>query len=104
MGNIELTGLRKTLGKGERAVHAVDGINLTIGDGEFVSVVGRSGSGKTTTLDCLGLLMRPTSGKIGIDGTDTSTLSDGERAGFRSHQLRAILQGFNPVPSLSAIA
>src|SRR5258708_18058466 len=103
MANIELTDLKKTFGKGERAVHAVDGIHLTIGDGEFVSMVGRSGSGKTTTLDCLGLLMRPTSGRVVIDGIDTSTLSDGKRADFRSHKIGFIFQGFNLLPSLNAI-
>ncbi|HEV2027497.1 MAG TPA: ABC transporter ATP-binding protein [Candidatus Dormibacteraeota bacterium] len=103
MANIELTDLKKTFGKGERAVHAVDGINLTIGDGEFVSMVGRSGSGKTTTLDCLGLLMRPTSGKIVIDGLDTSTLSGGKRADFRSRMIGFIFQGFNLLPSLNAL-
>src|SRR5258708_26799180 len=66
-------------------------------------MVGRSGSGKTTTLDCLGLLMRPTSGTIVIDGTDTSTLSDGKRADFRSHKIGFIFQGFNLLPSLNAI-
>ncbi len=103
MANIELTDLKKTFGKGDNTVHAVDGINLTIGDGEFVSMVGRSGSGKTTTLDCLGLLMKPTSGRIVIDGTDTSTLSDGKRADFRSHKIGFIFQGFNLLPSLNAI-
>jgi ABC-type lipoprotein export system ATPase subunit len=103
MANIELTDLKKTFGKGQRAVHAVDGLNLQINDGEFISMVGRSGSGKTTTLDCLGLLMRPTSGKVVIDGTDTGTLSDGKRADFRSHKVGFIFQGFNLLPSLNAL-
>src|SRR5258708_35693519 len=93
MATTELTALRKPFGKGERAVHAVDGIRLAIGDGEVVSIVGRSGSGKTTTLDCLGLLLRPTSGTIVIDGTATSTLSDGQRADFRSHKLGVSVHG-----------
>lgn len=63
MALIELRDLKKFYGKGDKAVHAIDGINLDIDNGEFVSIVGRSGSGKTTTLDCLGLLMRPTSGR-----------------------------------------
>src|SRR4030088_449137 len=103
MATIELTDLKKTFGKGERAVHAVDGLSLTIGDGEFVSMVGRSGSGKTTTLDCLGLLLRPTSGKIIIDGVDTSTLSNGKQAEFRSKKIGFIFQGFNLLPSLNAL-
>ena len=103
MANIELTNLTKIYGKGDRAVHAVDGLSLTIGDGEFVSMVGRSGSGKTTTLDCLGLLLRPTSGKIVIDGVDTSTLSNGKQAEFRSKKIGFIFQGFNLLPSLNAL-
>ena len=103
MANIELTDLKKTYGKGDNTVHAVDGISLQINDGEFVSMVGRSGSGKTTTLDCLGLLLHPTSGKVVIDGTDTGTLSDGKRAEFRSRKIGFIFQGFNLLPSLNAL-
>jgi ABC-type lipoprotein export system ATPase subunit len=103
MANIELRDLTKIYGKGDRAVHAVDGISLNINDGEFVSMVGRSGSGKTTTLDCLGLLLRPTSGQIVIDGVDTSTLSNGKQAEFRSRKIGFIFQGFNLLSSLNAL-
>ena len=103
MATIQLTDLKKTYGKGDNAVHAVDGISLQINDGEFVSMVGRSGSGKTTTLDCLGLLLKPTSGRIVIDGVDTGTLSDGKRAEFRSNKIGFIFQGFNLLPSLNAL-
>jgi lipoprotein-releasing system ATP-binding protein len=103
MANIELKDLTKIYGKGDREVRAVDGLSLSINDGEFVSMVGRSGSGKTTTLDCLGLLLRPTSGKIVIDGVDTSTLSNGKQAEFRSKKIGFIFQGFNLLPSLNAL-
>jgi ABC-type lipoprotein export system ATPase subunit len=103
MASIELHDLKKLYGKGDRAVHAVDGVSLNIDNGEFVSIVGRSGSGKTTTLDCLGLLLRPTSGQIIIDGVDTSTLSNGKRAEFRSRKVGFIFQGFNLLPSLNAL-
>ena len=103
MALIELKDLKKYYGKGDKAVHAIDGINLEIDKGEFVSIVGGSGSGKTTTLDCLGLLMRPTSGKVIIDGIDTGTLSDGKRADFRSKKVGFIFQGFNLLPSLNAM-
>jgi ABC-type lipoprotein export system ATPase subunit len=103
MANIELQGLTKIYGKGDREVRAVDGISLSISDGEFVSMVGRSGSGKTTTLDCLGLLLRPTSGKIVIDGVDTSKLSNGKQAEFRSNKIGFIFQGFNLLSSLNAL-
>src|SRR5258708_19712665 len=98
MANIELTDLKKTFGKGDNTVHAVDGINLTIGDGEFVSMVGRSGSGKTTTLDCLGLLMKPTSGRIVIDAPDTTPLSAATRAHLRTPQTRFIFHHLTLLP------
>ena len=103
MALIELKDLKKYYGKGDNAVHAIDGINLEIEKSEFVSIVGVSGSGKTTTLDCLGLLMRPTSGQVFIDGIDTGKLSDGKRADFRSKKVGFIFQGFNLLPSLNAM-
>jgi ABC-type lipoprotein export system ATPase subunit len=103
MAHIELQDLKKYYGKGDKAVHAIDGINLEIEDGEFAAIVGVSGSGKTTTLDCLGLLLRPSSGRVIIDGIDTTTLSEGKRAEFRSRKIGFIFQGFNLLPSLTAI-
>ncbi|MEA2646462.1 MAG: putative transport system ATP-binding protein [Chloroflexota bacterium] len=103
MAGIQVSDLRKYYGKGDHAVHAIDGIDLDIENGEFISIVGRSGSGKTTTLDCLGLLLRPTTGTIVIDGVDTGGLSDGKRAEFRSRKIGFIFQGFNLLPSLNAL-
>jgi len=100
---IEIKGLSKHFGRGEHIVRAVDGIDLRIADGEFLAMVGRSGSGKTTTLDCMGLLLRPTAGTVVIDGVDTGELSDANRARFRSRKIGFIFQGFNLLPSLSAI-
>lgn len=100
---IELTDLRKYYGKGETSVKAVDGISLTVEKGEFVSIVGRSGSGKTTLLDSLGLLMRPTTGTVRIDGEDTTTMKDGDRAAYRAHKLGFIFQDFNLLDTLSAL-
>jgi len=73
MANIELVELTKHYKQGKTVVRALDGVTLSITAGEFVSVVGRSGSGKTTLLDLVGLLLRPTSGRVVIDGVDTST-------------------------------
>ena len=84
-------------------VKALDGVSLEIQQGEFVAVVGRSGSGKTTMLDCAGLLMRPTGGRILLDGIDTGRLGDGERAELRSRRIGFIFQEFNLLPTLSAI-
>jgi ABC-type lipoprotein export system ATPase subunit len=103
MASIELHDLTKHYKQGATTVKAVDGINLNIEHGEFVSIVGRSGSGKTTTLDLLGLLLRPSSGRILIDGVDTGKLRDGARADLRGKKLGFIFQEFNLLPSLNAI-
>lgn len=103
MATIEAIGLGKEYGKGDSQVKALDSVTLTIEQGEFVAIVGRSGSGKTTMLDCMGLLMRPTSGRILLDGTDTSTLTDNQRAEIRSKRIGFIFQEFNLLPTLSAI-
>lgn len=103
MAKIETRNLAKHYGKGRGLVRAVDGIDLMVQGGEFIAIVGRSGSGKTTLLDCLGLLLKPTSGEVHIDGVNVSTLSDGGRAEFRSKRIGFIFQGFNLLPSLTAL-
>jgi ABC-type lipoprotein export system ATPase subunit len=103
MAAIELTDLAKHYKQGKNIVKALDGVSLTIQSGEFVAVVGRSGSGKTTMLDLLGLLLRPTAGRILIDGVDTGTLKDGERATMRGERIGFIFQEFNLLPTLNAI-
>jgi putative ABC transport system ATP-binding protein len=103
MGTIELRELTKHYKQASTTVKAVDGISLTIEAGEFISIVGRSGSGKTTTLDLLGLLLRPTSGHVILDGVDTGKLRDGARADLRGKKLGFIFQEFNLLPSLNAI-
>ena len=103
MAVIELKDLTKHYKQGDTIVKAVDGITLTIASGEFVSMVGRSGSGKTTTLDLLGLLLRPSGGKVILDGVDTGTLRDGARADLRGKKLGFIFQEFNLIPTLNAV-
>jgi ABC-type lipoprotein export system ATPase subunit len=103
MASIELRELTKHYKQGATTVKAVDGIDLTIEAGEFVSVVGRSGSGKTTTLDLLGLLLRPSSGQITLDGVDTGKLRDGARADVRGEKIGFVFQDFNLLPGLNAI-
>ena len=100
---IEARGLTKHYRKGTATVRALDGVDLTIGKGEFVAVVGRSGSGKTTFLDTLGLLLRPTGGQVLLDGADTSRLSDGERATTRGSKIGFVFQEFNLLPGLTAL-
>ena len=103
MASIELHDLTKHYKQGATTVKAVDGINLSIDAGEFVSIVGRSGSGKTTTLDLLGLLLRPSAGQIMLDGMDTGKLRDGARAGLRGKKIGFVFQDFNLLPGLNAI-
>jgi ABC-type lipoprotein export system ATPase subunit len=103
MASIELIDLTKHYKQGSTMVKALDGVNLSIESGEFISIVGRSGSGKTTALDLLGLLLRPTSGQVMLDGTDTGKLRDGARADLRGQKLGFVFQEFNLLPGLSAI-
>jgi putative ABC transport system ATP-binding protein len=103
MASIELIDLTKHYKQGSTVVKALDGVSLSIESGEFVSIVGRSGSGKTTALDLLGLLLRPTSGQVMLNGTDTGKLRDGARADLRGKKLGFVFQEFNLLPGLTAI-
>ena len=103
MASIELNDLTKHYKQGSTVVKALDGVSLTIESVDFVSIVGRSGSGKTTALDLLGLLLRPTSGQVLLDGVDTGKLRDGARADLRGKKLGFVFQEFNLLPGLNAI-
>ena len=103
MANLQLQNLTKHYKQGKTVITALDGVSLDIGDGEFVAVVGRSGSGKTTMLDMLGLLLRPTAGKLIIDGTDTSTLGDRDLAHLRGNKIGFVFQEYNLLPSLNVL-
>src|SRR6266566_2002783 len=80
MANVRLVELTKNYKRGSEIIRALDGVTLDIDKGEFVAVVGRSGSGKTTMLDLLGLLLKPTAGSLFIDDVDTTKLGDRQRA------------------------
>src|SRR5437660_4874360 len=103
MADIELVDLTKHYKQGKTIVKALDGVSLRIDGGEFVSVVGRSGSGKTTLLDLVGLLLRPTSGKVVIDGVDASEMRDGQRADMRGQRIGFIFQEYNLLPALNVV-
>ncbi|WP_373163729.1 ABC transporter ATP-binding protein [Agathobaculum sp. Marseille-P7918] len=98
---LQTQNLRKTYGAGDTAVHALDGVNLTVESGEFVAVVGTSGSGKSTLLHMLGGLDRPTDGKVFVDGSDIFTLKDDELTIFRRRKIGFVFQAYNLVPVLS---
>lgn len=100
---LRLDNVRKLYNEGHtNEVRAVDGINLDIKHGEFMCIMGPSGSGKTTILDILGCLMRPTYGKVYLDGKDTSTLTDNEMARMRGKKLGFIFQQYNLIKTFTA--
>lgn len=98
----ELTGVRRTYGSGDAAVHALSDVDLHIDAGEFVAIVGPSGSGKTTLLQLLGALDRPTAGRVLFEGRDLASLSEAAAADVRLHALGFVFQQFNLIPTLTA--
>jgi putative ABC transport system ATP-binding protein len=103
MPAVQVEDLVKHYRQADAVVHALDGVSLKVESGEFVSIIGRSGSGKTTFLDLVGLLLRPTSGRVAIDGVDTADLKDGQRADLRSQKLGFVFQEYNLLPPLTAL-
>ena len=103
MAGVELTGLTKHYKRGNEIIRALEDVTLNIGAGEFVAVVGRSGSGKTTMLDLLGLLLKPTAGSLVIDGVETTTLSDRERAHMRARKVGFVFQEYNLLSGLNVL-
>ncbi|HKW58694.1 MAG TPA: ABC transporter ATP-binding protein [Candidatus Dormibacteraeota bacterium] len=100
---VQIENLTKHYRQGKTVVRALDGVTLGIENGEFVAVVGRSGSGKTTMLDSLGLLLKPTGGRVVIDGIDTSRLRDDRKAHLRGDRIGFIFQEYNLLPTMSAL-
>ena len=100
---IRFEKVRKTYGAGEAAVHALAGVDLTIGTGEFVAVLGPSGSGKSTCMNIFGALDTPTSGRYFFNGIDVGTLSRDERAIFRRDNIGFVFQGFNLLKRTTAV-
>lgn len=101
MAGIQLSGLTKNYKRGGEVIRALDDVTLDIQPGEFVSVVGRSGSGKTTMLDLLGLLLKPTAGSLVIDGVETTKLSDRQRAHVRARKVGFVFQEYNLLSGLN---
>ena len=100
---IEIRDLRKTYDVGDEPVHALDGVSTTIDSGEFVAIMGASGSGKSTMLNILGCLDTPTSGSYLLDGIEVARRSRRELAHIRNRKLGFVFQNFNLLPRTSAI-
>ena len=100
---ITIRDMSKIYNPGENEVRALDRINLRIATHEFVAIIGQSGSGKSTLMNMLGCLDVPTEGEYILEGRDVSALSDDELSDIRNKKIGFIFQGFNLIPSLTAL-
>jgi putative ABC transport system ATP-binding protein len=98
----ELRNVTKRYTKGKETVHALDGVDLTIGDGDRLVIQGPTGGGKSTLLQMLGGLDRPSSGEVVLDGTDVAKLSEARLTRVRSENIGFVFQSFNLIPTLTA--
>lgn len=99
----ELQGLRKTYEMGSETVHALDGVDLSIFDREFIAVIGTSGSGKSTLMHLLGFMDSPSSGLMRFEGEDVSSIGGSRRAVLRSSRIGFVFQAFNLLPRLNVL-
>lgn len=100
--SLRLDRVVKQYSAGDQPVRALDGVDLTIEGGQFVSLVAPSGAGKSTLLHMLGALDVPDSGSVIFDGVDITRLSDNEQSDFRRHEVGFVFQFFNLLPTMSA--
>ena len=100
---LRVKNLRKEFSQGGGTVVAVKDVSFSVNEGDFVSIVGKSGSGKSTLLGLLGALDSPTSGSIGIDGTDITKLRDRKLTEYRQKTIGFVFQNYNLVPNLTAM-
>ena len=100
---IELKNIYKIYPMGDEAVHALDGVSFTINRGEFVAIVGQSGSGKSTAMNIIGCLDVPTSGTYHLQGIDVSTMDDDQQAVVRNKLLGFIFQQYNLIAKLTVL-
>ncbi len=101
MAILQAKGLTKIYGSGDNAVHALDGVDLSVEKGEFVAIVGTSGSGKSTLLHLLGGLDRPTRGIVTVDGQNIFSLKEEALTIFRRRKIGFVFQAYNLVPVLN---
>ena len=99
----QLQGVAKVYGSGEMAVKALDGVDLTVNRGDYLAVMGASGSGKSTAMNILGCLDRPSSGSYRLNNTPVEDLSDDQLADLRNRDLGFVFQQFHLLPQLSAL-
>ena len=100
---LELQNVTRIFGEGDTQVRALDDVSFSIKRGEFVLIVGSSGSGKSTLLNMIGLLDKPTSGKVILDGKQTTTLNDGQVSQYRNEKLGFVFQFANLLPDLTVL-
>lgn len=98
MALVELTDIHKTYRVGDQEIAALDGVTLSIDEGEFLAIIGPSGSGKSTLMHLLGCLDTPTSGKLVIDGVDVSRANNNELSAMRNAKIGFVFQSFNLLP------
>lgn len=103
MDLIEIKDLVKTYATGDTSFNALNGVSLTVKQGEFVAIMGASGSGKSTFMNMLGCLDKPTSGSYFLDGVDVSKMSMNELSAIRNRKLGFVFQGFNLISRTSAL-
>lgn len=101
MNIVSCVDVRKVYGSGESQVVALDGIDLTVEQGEFVAIMGASGSGKSTLLHILGSVDKPTEGRVIVGGTELSALNPAQAAIFRRRKVGLVYQFYNLIPTLT---
>lgn len=100
---IKLENIRRVFGEGDHQVVALKGVSFSVSRGEFVAIMGASGSGKSTCMNTLGCLDKPTSGTYWLDGIDTAGMSSDQLAEVRNRKLGFVFQGFNLLPRTTAL-
>ena len=101
---LDVRGVHKVYGEGEREVRAVDGVDLVVEPGEYVAIMGASGSGKSTMMNILGCLDIPTEGSYHLDGIDVASLSERQLSVVRNRRIGFVFQSFNLIPRMTARA